>query len=77
MYESFVRQLRLADGSALFCDSCHQREATFLPQDHEAVGRFMRVNYVGPLERIDGGDHGCKTCHGDPPRWQFLPTTPG
>ena len=77
MYEDFVRRLRMADGTPLFCDSCHQRQSEFLPEGREVVSRFMRENYVRPLERIDAGDHGCDTCHGDPPRWEFLPTTPG
>lgn len=74
MYDRFVRALKHEDGSPVFCDSCHAGQAEFLPEgDRGVINRFMRKNYVQPLERLDGDDHGCPTCHGEPPVWEFLP----
>ena len=70
MWEQLTRGLRFADGSPLYCDSCHQGARAFLDRrDSSATGelaRWMRAAYVMPLVRSDGSQHGCATCHGDP-----------
>jgi hypothetical protein len=67
MWNDFVRGLAMADGGALFCDSCHQGTATFLDRSSiPALADWMRENYEAKLVRADKNDHSCETCHGDP-----------
>jgi hypothetical protein len=70
MWDRLVRGLLRRDGGALYCDSCHAGQVTFLdrsdPRPDGALGRWMLANYVTPLARRDGAPHGCATCHGDP-----------
>jgi cytochrome c7-like protein len=67
MWTNFVRGLSRKDGSALYCDGCHQGKAEFLDRaDDKALGGWMKENFVAKLARRDGQDHSCKTCHGDP-----------
>lgn len=74
MWTSFVQALRAADGSELYCDSCHQGKKEFLARDDEEVLEgWMRTNYVEGLSRADGQEHTCGTCHGDPFAKRFLP----
>ena len=79
MYREFVRGLRHKQGQApLFCDSCHPGRPTFVDRsrsDEDAVREFMSANFVQPLERADGQEHRCRTCHGQPFNEHFLPRT--
>ena len=76
MWDQFVRGLRFSDGSAIYCDSCHQGALTFLDRrDLSPTGllaAWMGAAYVTPLARSDGNAHSCATCHGDPYVGRFL-----
>lgn len=79
MWNEFVRTMAFegAQGNepqgTLYCDSCHQgRLAPLDRRDKDKVVAFMNDAYVGKLRRIDGKDHECGTCHGDPPDFQIL-----
>jgi hypothetical protein len=67
MWNHFLVELRDDKGGALFCDSCHGGATHILDRsDKDAVVRFMETEYDAKLGRADGGEHGCKSCHGDP-----------
>ncbi len=73
MWKNFVRALKNKDGSALYCDSCHQGKMAFLDRaDNRSLGAWMKQNFVEKLVRVDGKEHGCTTCHGDPFNGSFL-----
>jgi hypothetical protein len=64
MWDEMAVRLSMADGSPLFCDSCHQGRIVQLDRrDKKALGSWMDANFVDKLKRKDGGDHGCETCH--------------
>jgi hypothetical protein len=76
MWDTFVAQLQLADGSPLYCDSCHHQSTVFLPRDlsdKHWVAKYMETEYVDALRHRDGASHGCATCHGTPFNPRFLP----
>lgn len=76
MWDSFVAQLQLADGGALYCDSCHHQSTVFLHRNTSeklALAKYMQTEYVDQLRRRDGREHGCATCHGTPFNPRFLP----
>lgn len=70
MWDRMVRGLARRDGGALYCDSCHAGQATFLdradPRPDGALGRWMQASYVDPVVRRDGAPHDCASCHGTP-----------
>lgn len=67
MWDLYVRGLRMADQSPLYCDSCHGGKQEFLDrQDPKALGHWMQENFVAKLKRPDGKEHNCATCHGQP-----------
>lgn len=67
MWNDYVRGLAFEDGTALYCDSCHQGKMKFLDRhDKKALGAWMDQNFVRKEKRRDGKEHGCETCHGDP-----------
>jgi len=67
MWNDFVRGLQFENGTALYCDSCHQGRMKFLDRhDKKALGAWMDKNFVDKEKRRDGKEHGCETCHGDP-----------
>jgi Cytochrome c7 and related cytochrome c len=67
MWNDYVTGLSLADGSPLYCDSCHQGQATFLDRSEEKTLKgFMRENYVKGMRQRDGSAVSCATCHGEP-----------
>ncbi|MBS2018793.1 MAG: hypothetical protein JST00_38355 [Deltaproteobacteria bacterium] len=73
MWTNFVSGLAQKDGSALYCDSCHQGKAKFLDRkDDEALGNWMAANFVDKLARADAAKHDCATCHGKPFDGAFL-----
>ena len=67
MWDEFVVKLTFAaDGSPLFCDSCHQRRQKWLDRtDKKALAKWMDGNLVTGLKRKDEKDHDCETCHVD------------
>jgi hypothetical protein len=66
MWNNYVAKLRMNDGSALFCDSCHDGNEHMIPRgDDDAVQKFMTEQYEGELTRADGEEHSCSTCHTD------------
>lgn len=76
MWNTFVAGLELADGGALYCDSCHHQSTVFLHRNADekpALARYMQSEYVDQLRRRDGQTHGCGTCHGAPFNPRFLP----
>ena len=67
MWSDFVRGLALRDGSVLYCDSCHAGHSEILDRsDIPKLRAWMAENFVGKLQRTDGAEHRCRTCHGDP-----------
>jgi len=67
MWNEFSRNLTLADGSPLFCDSCHQGSMHVLDKrDKKELAKWMQTELVDKLKRVDKKEHGCETCHGDP-----------
>lgn len=67
MWERFVGGLAFADGTALYCDSCHQGNRRMLDRsDDTKVTAWMTANFVDKLRRRDGAVHSCETCHGTP-----------
>ena len=67
MWQHYIVDLRMQDGSPLYCDSCHNGSAQFLDRgDKKALSKWMDANYVSNLKRADKKDHSCDTCHGDP-----------
>lgn len=67
MWDEFVVKLTFAaDGSPLFCDSCHQQREKWLDRtDKKALAKWMDANFVSGLKRKDEKDHDCETCHVD------------
>jgi hypothetical protein len=66
MWDDFVAKLALADGSTLFCDSCHQGRVEQLDRrDAQVLSSWMDANFVAKLARKDGQPQTCETCHVD------------
>lgn len=64
MWNEFVVKLAAADGSSIFCDSCHEGRLRYLDRrDKKALASWMDAHFVAKLTRRDGKDHGCETCH--------------
>lgn len=78
MWNDFTRAFALEDAGGegvVYCDSCHGGHAAFLDRhDRAALSDWMQENYVDKLTRVDGKDHGCETCHGDPFEGKILTT---
>jgi len=75
MFNEIVRVVAFEDDAPVYCDSCHQGALYTLDRgDKSKVSAFMSDVLVGKLKRSDGNDHGCETCHGDPPEFAFLAT---
>lgn len=75
MWNDYSRGLTLADGGPVYCDSCHQGRMKSLDHgDKRALGKWMQAEFVDKLKRVDGREHGCETCHGDPFEGPFLTT---
>ncbi len=73
MWNEMVRVVAFEDGRPVYCDSCHQGRLYNLDRrDKARVMEFMNDQYTGKLKRVDGQDHDCGTCHGDPPDFKFL-----
>jgi hypothetical protein len=66
MWNEFVGKLTLADGSPLFCDSCHQGRIKLLDRsDKKALGKWMQASFADGLKRKDGKTEECESCHVD------------
>jgi hypothetical protein len=66
MWNEFAARLTLADGSALFCDSCHQGRAKLLDRsDKKALGKWMQAAFVDGVAHKDGQPGKCESCHVD------------
>jgi hypothetical protein len=75
MYNEIVRVLTLRDGEPVYCDSCHDGNMFMLDRrDTRKLTKHMGENLVGQMARVDGKNHDCSTCHGDPPDFQMLTT---
>ena len=73
MWQHFVVDLAMADGSPLYCDSCHGGKEKYLDRhDKKALSKWMDDNFVGKTKRRDKKDNECATCHGDPFEGEFL-----
>ncbi len=73
MWNDLSRGLAMADGSPLYCDSCHQgRMETLDHKDKKVLSAWMQAELVDKVKRVDGKEHGCETCHGDPFEGEFL-----
>jgi hypothetical protein len=64
MWNEFAAGLTLADGSALFCDSCHQGRIKLLDRsDKKALGKWMQASFVDGIKRKDATPQKCESCH--------------
>ena len=75
MWSNFVGQLKKADGSAIYCDTCHQGTMEFLDRSNDrALGTWMKTNFVGgSLARKDGTDAVVHECAPRQPVQRQLP----
>jgi hypothetical protein len=73
MWNQITRVVALDGGEPVYCDSCHQGDMFILDRrvDLKLIV-FMTDEYAGKLERVDGRNHDCPTCHGDPMDPPFL-----
>lgn len=66
MWDELAAKTTMADGSLLFCDSCHQGRSVLLNRrDKKALGKWMDASFVALLKRKDGKATECETCHVD------------
>lgn len=66
MWDDFVVKLQMADGSPVFCDSCHEGRVLELDRhDKKALAKWMQANFVDAFKRRDKKDHECASCHGE------------
>ncbi len=73
MWKHFVGELAAQDGTALYCDSCHQGNKLVLNRtDDKAIADWMKANFIGKLKPRDGSSLTCTTCHGQPFDSSFL-----
>jgi hypothetical protein len=73
MWTRFVVALQRTDGTAIYCDTCHQGKMTFLDRtDNEALATWMQANFVDGLVRKDRATQACGTCHGEDGNGAFL-----
>lgn len=75
MWEDIVAKLEMADGSPLYCDSCHQGKERFLDRSNaDDLEVWMQENMVDKLARRDGQPMDCATCHGEPANYDLIET---
>ncbi len=73
MWSEFAQKTKRKDGSALFCDSCHQGKLAFLDRtDEKSLSQWMDASFVDGLARKDGSAQTCTSCHGQPFDPSFL-----
>lgn len=67
MWSEIVVALQRTDGSAIYCDSCHQGKMQFLDRANDrSLEAWMKSEFVGKLARRDGKANSCASCHGEP-----------
>jgi hypothetical protein len=72
MWNDYLRGLSHSAGP-LYCDSCHQGKAKYLDRsDKKALAGWMDAELTKKMKRVDGKEHSCATCHGDPFDPDFL-----
>ncbi len=74
MWNHFVREVSMANGTPVYCDSCHQGHLTPLLDRHDdkALSHWMETNFAKGLNLRSGKKNECKTCHGEPFDGVFL-----
>lgn len=74
MWDDYARGFAMADGSALFCDSCHQGSTTVLDRtDKRALSKWMDASFVAKLKpKAKGASIECTTCHGEDHEMHFI-----
>lgn len=66
MWDEFAAKLTMADGSPVFCDSCHQGRVVQLDRSNKkALGQWMQASFVDGMKRKDGQEEECESCHVD------------
>lgn len=70
-WDEISAKVTMADGSPLYCDSCHYGKFDFLDRTsgHAGISQWMQSNFVEKLKAKDGSQMQCTTCHkeGAPP----------
>jgi hypothetical protein len=74
MWNHFVREVSMANGTPVYCDSCHQGKLTPLLDRHDdkALSQWMETNFEKGLTLRNGKKNACETCHGEPFEGHFL-----
>lgn len=74
MWDEYLRGFALADGTPLFCDSCHQGAVVILDRtDKKALGKWMDAAFVEKLKpRPKGADLECASCHTEDREMHFI-----
>jgi len=66
MWNEFAAKLTTAEGSPIFCDSCHQGRIVQLDRtDKTALAKWMDASFVDGLRWKDGKAEECESCHVD------------
>jgi hypothetical protein len=67
-WENISRKLTMADGSPIYCDSCHYGKFDFLDHsDHHQLELWMKSSFVEKLRDKSGAPMACTTCHSEDP----------
>ena len=74
MWTHFVRDVSMANGAPVYCDSCHQGKLTPLLDRHDkkALSNWMEQNFEDGLKLKSGAKNSCEACHGEPFESHFL-----
>jgi hypothetical protein len=78
MWDEYLRGFAMADGTPLFCDSCHQGAVVILDRtDKRALGKWMEAAFVGKLKAKAQGkqapaDLECASCHSEDHEMHFI-----
>lgn len=73
MWTTFVTGMTLRDGSAVYCDTCHQGKVDFLDRSNgKAMSNWMQKYFVDGLQQANKTANTCATCHGSPFVADFL-----
>ncbi|CAN5784266.1 hypothetical protein BH09MYX1_BH09MYX1_34750 [soil metagenome] len=74
MWDDYARGFAMADGTPLFCDSCHQGSVAILDRtDKRALGKWMDASFVAKLKpKAKSASMECATCHGEDHEMHFI-----
>ncbi len=78
MWDDYARGFAMADGSPVFCDSCHQGSVAVLDRtDKRALSKWMDASFVAKLKpkgpnAKGGASMECATCHGQDHEMHFI-----